>query len=186
MGRDILRALYALFITATSALAEPVKITCQGETVMIPSWNGGTMTLSYDGGSQGTLVVKGPHTDFSVPASSHEYKSPLPPLVIDATSETTAVMPDLKAIDTCALAKMPAKMEPDLYSVFAIPCLEQAPPSAAPVPVKVTARVTFLRNQNTNALEPSVQMTLRYLEKSASPSGAMEIELMPRDCKVIP
>ena len=75
-------ALSVSFLTLSSALADPVKIACEGETITIPGWGSGTMSVTYDGAQAGTLVVKGPHTDFSVPAASHKFESPLPPLVI--------------------------------------------------------------------------------------------------------
>ena len=178
-------AFAALFVSS-SALADTIKIACQGETVTIPGWGSGTMNVTYDGGNQGTLAVKGPHTDFTVPAASHKYDSPLPPLVIDAAGDTKTIMPDLKAVDACATAKMPPKLEPDLYSVFAIPCLEKAPQSAAPVPIKATATLTFMRGADGATLDPMVQMKLTYLDKSASPDGTMAIELMPKECKIVP
>jgi len=179
-------ALSVSFLTLSSALADPVKIACEGETITIPGWGSGTMSVTYDGAQAGTLVVKGPHTDFSVPAASHKFESPLPPLVIDAAGDTKTIMPDLKAIDACAAAKMPAKLEPDLYSTFAIPCLEEAPPSAAPVPVKATAKITFMRGEEMAKAGPLVQMQLTYLDKSSSPTGSFSIDLMPKDCRVIP
>ncbi len=185
MRRSVVTIIFATLAAGSAAAADPMKIACEGETVTIPGWGTGTMNLTYDGGPQGTLTVKGPHTDFAVPAASHTYESPLPPLVIDAAGETKTVMPDLKAIDACAAATMPPKLEPDLYSVFAIPCLEKAPSSAGPVPVKATATITFVRDDGASTSEPMVQLQLTYLDKSTSPTGSFSIDLMPKDCKVV-
>lgn len=186
MGRCTAMALLGLFTCATSAIADPVKIACEGETVTIPGWGAGTMMITYDGASPGTLAVKGAHLDFSVPAAAHKYDSPLPPLTIDGSGATTAILPDLKAVDSCAAGKMKSNSEADTYSVFAMSCMEDAPASAAPVPVKAAINLTFMRSKEGLDKEPLVSMKLTYLEKSSSPAGTLDIDLLPKDCKLVP
>ncbi len=184
MRRFLAIALWCL--AASSALAEPARIECQGETITIPGWDSGTMNVTYDGAANGTLTVKGPHTDFNVPASSHTYEKPDPPVVIDGAGDIKTVMPDLKAIDTCVASRMKSDSEPDLYSMFAMSCMEKGPASVAPVPVHATATVTFLRNDSSGALEPFVSMKLTYLDKLPSQADNLAIEFMTKDCKSIP
>jgi hypothetical protein len=171
---------------AAAALADPVKIACEGETITIPGWGSGTMTLTFDGGSPGTLTVKGPHVEFTVPASSQKFESPLPPLRIDGSGDTKMLLPDLKAVDTCVAGKLPGKYDPDTYAIFATSCLEKIPASATPQSAHASATITFMRGADMQALGPLVQMKLSYLDKSADPTGKLMIELMPKDCKVIP
>jgi hypothetical protein len=186
LRRGLVIALSVLGLAASPAIADPINIACAGETVTIPGWGTGTMTVTYDGNNKGPLAVKGPHTGFSVPASSHKYASPLPPLVVEGKGDTKAIMPDFKTVDACAAGKMTPDLDPDAYSVLAVSCLEKAPASATPVPVNAQVTVTFLKDENSKALEPFVQMKVTYLEKSSSPTGSLAIELMPKDCKVIP
>ena len=175
-----------MMFTAGVALAHSVRIACEGETITIPGWGSGTMNLAFDGGSPGTLGVKGPHVDFKVPASSHEFETPLPPLTIDGNGDTKMLLPDLKAVDNCVAGELPAKYDPDTYGIFATSCLEKIPSSAAPQPVHASATITFMRDPDMQALGPLVQMKLSYLDKSADPTGKLTIDLMPKDCKVIP
>ena len=187
-GKPMRRFLATTFwcLAASSALAEPARIECQGETIIIPGWDTGTMNVTYDGGASGTLTVKGPHTDFNVPASSHTYEKPYPPVVIDGAGDIKAVMPDLKAIDTCVAGRMKSNPDPSLYSMFAISCMEKGPASAAPVPVHATATITFLRNDDSGALEPFVSMKLIYIDKLPSQTDNLSIEFMTKGCKSIP
>lgn len=186
MGRCLAITLSASLLTASSALANTVKIACEGETITIPGWGSGTMNVTYDSGNQGTLVVKGPHTDFTVPAASHKYEKPLPPLVIDGAGDIKTIMPDLKAVDACAAGQMKPNFESDLYSVFAMNCMGKVPASTAPVPVHATVSITFMRNDDSKALEPFVSMKLTYLDKSSSLRGDLPVELLPKDCKMVP
>lgn len=182
--------VYAIFLFAGSpALADPVKIACQGETITIPGWGDGTMYLSYEGsGSNEKLSVKSPHLEFSVPASSHKFDKPLPPLVINAVGDTKSKMPDLKSVEACAAGKLSPdqKGDKDVYFMTALSCMEKAPASADPVPVHASATITFLAGEKANTLDPMVSVKLTYLEKNAAPDGKIDIDLMPKSCNIIP
>lgn len=186
MRRFLAIALSASCLAASSALADTSRMACEGESFMIPGWGGGTMNVTYDGARNGTLTVKGPHTDFSVPATFKTHEKPYPPVIINGEGDIETVMPDLKAVDACAASQTKPDSGPDDYSFYAMNCLEKAPASTAPVPVHATATITYLSNDTTGALEPSVEMKLTYLDKPPSRADNLTLELMPKDCKSIP
>lgn len=185
MKRYFAIALSTSLLVTSSALADTARIACEGETVTIQGWDKGTMNLTYDGAESGTLAVKGPHTDFTVPASSHTHEKPQPPVTIDGEGDIRTVMPDLKAVDACAAGQMKPGSDPDTYSVFAMNCMEAAPAGATPVPVHAAVTVTFLSSDGSEA-DPFVSMRLTYLDKWPSQTGNLTVEFLPKDCKSIP
>ena len=177
-------SLSLMMFTAGVALAHSVRIACEGETITIPGWGSGTMNLAFDGGSPGTLVVKGPHVDFKVPASSHKFESPL------RLSQSTG-----RATRRCC-----CRISRRWTLALPVSCLPNTTPTRtgssrrrawrrylpAPLqPVHASATITFMRDPDMQALGPLVQMKLSYLDKSADPTGKLTIDLMPKDCKVI-
>jgi hypothetical protein len=120
-----------------------------------------------------------------VPATYSKFEKPLPPGVIHGSGDTKGTMPDLKAVDACAAGKNPGN-DADVYWMSALSCMETAPMSAAPVPIKATARITLLLSDDGKSLDPMVEMKITYLDKSASPDGTMVIDFAPKGCKIVP
>lgn len=179
--------------TSFSLQAAPVKVVCEGESFVAPELNTGTMTVTYEGGDSGMLAVKGPHTNFSLKASSIVKKSKIRDMDLTTTrisgsGDTTATVPVRAAVEACIAKEVPPDlaMDADTTAITAQRCLGKLPANATPVPVKAAAVLTLIADSDPKNPLGSVEVTLTYLEKSPTGKDAIKFELLPKDCKVLP
>ncbi len=169
----------SMLSASDSALAESIAISCEKETITVPEWKN-PLSISYEGAENGTLAIKAEHTEFSLPASFRMHAED-GTRMIEAFAETTAVMPDLAALDGCTAAKIPAdlKGDADFYNVTSMSCLGVTAASAAPVRITASVRIGILP-----PADVIVEMKRTYLDASAGPGGVMYVETYPANCKV--
>jgi hypothetical protein len=131
----------------------------------------------------------GPHIQFSVPATLSESTTKTEGQTYSETliyggAEITTVMPELAEVDACVAGKLPPeeRKDADIYLNAALSCFGKAPTSRTPVPVRASVKLGFASGDS----GARVEMTITYAARSASPDGAMSIDLMPRDCRLAP
>ena len=177
------------FCETSIVFAGSIKVACEGESVTIPGWTSGTMNVIYDDSEKGKIAIKGPHTDFSLPATLISMASADPPSnIISASGQTQAVMPDLAAVDSCVASKVSPdqKNDRDVYLITALSCIEGAPPSAGPVPIIASVKLGLMKGEATEPPDTWLEGEITYTDKSAGPDGKLTIPLFPKECKVVP
>jgi len=175
----LLGACLFLAMPPLAAYAESIQLSCERESVTAPGWNG-PLSVSYEGGETGTLVINSDHTQLSL-TGTLETNAEDGAKLISAFQETTAIMPDLAALDSCTAAKVPKDFagDADFYNVTSMSCLETVEAGADPVPIKASVRIGILPPQDV-----IIEITRTYLTASTGPGGVMYIETYPAGCKV--
>lgn len=181
-----------LLASLASASAGQVKIVCAKEDWAHPD-SGGPLTVTYDGGDRGTIVVKGPHADLTLPATTNSRTGTAAGMTISTThiyggAETTTAMPDLAAVEACAVAKIQPGLRTDIdvYILAAQSCVGKMPMGAVPTPVKASVALDLISTGNDPKPEISVAVKRSYLAKSSAPNGRMDIDMLAADCKLVP
>lgn len=179
----------ALLASLASASAGPLKIVCDKENWLHPD-TGGPVTVTYDGGERGTIMVKGPHADLTLAATSSSRTGTVAGMTITTTrisggAEMNTAMPDLAAVEACVAAKVQPSLkgDPDVYIVAAQSCVGKVPMGAVPVPVKASVALDLIATDDPKNPEISVSVKRSYLAKSSAPSGKMDIDMLAGDCK---
>ena len=185
-----LAASAALLAGLASASAGPLKIVCGKANWLHPD-TGGPLTVTYDGGDRGTIMVKGPHADLTLAATSSSRTGTVAGLTMTTThisggAEMNTAMPDLAAMEACIAAKVQPglKTDADVYILAAHSCVGKVPMSAAPVPVRASVALDLIATDDPKNPEISVAVKRSYLAKSSAPSGKMDIDMLAGDCKL--
>lgn len=161
------------------ALAESLSLTCERESVTAAGWSK-PLNIVYEGAESGTVVVTAENTQLSL-AATYKTRAEDGAKVIDAFGETTAIMPDLTALDACTAADVPAdfKDDADFYNVASLSCLGVIKAGSEPVSIDASVRVGILPTSDV-----IVEIKRTYLEPSSGPGGVMYIETYPANCKL--
>ena len=182
--------LFVAFAISPAAAAEPISINCENEDVLAANWKG-PMTVTYDGEASGTLIVKSDHIDLTLPATSKVRTgevdgSPKTATAIEGFGETKSVMPDLAALEACAVKTVQPdfKDDADMVAIARISCLVTTPPSAAPVTVKASVTVGLSPGETAGAPDVIVEIKRTYSETTAAAGKAVSIETFPKNCAI--
>ena len=186
--RAVSLAFVALLVPAgTLARAETLTITCQRADVISPTWNG-PMTMTYTGGAEGTLQVKAPYGEFSVPAklASHAMADGTGGRAIRAIGNTSTTMPDIAALEACIAKQIEPGQEADSgsYDSARDSCLAQVPPTASPIPMTAQIDIGIFPGEPPDKYGLVIEIKRIYLEKTKSPNGHTRIDLFPGACEL--
>lgn len=175
-----------------SANAGPLKIVCDKENWLYPD-SGGPLTVIYDGGDRGTIMVKGPHADLTLPATLNSRTGTAAGITISTIhisggAEIKTAMPDLAAVEACAAAKVQPDLKTDVnvYTVAAQSCVGKVPMGALPTPVRASVALDLITTGGDPKPEISVAVKRSYLARSSAPNGKMDIDMLAADCKLVP
>ena len=178
-------------LAAAPASAAPLMITCENEDIIAVDWKA-PLTVTYDGEATGTLTIQSQHIALSLPARKEVRTGQLdgkPHSVtgIVASADTSAVMPDLAALDACAQSSVQPefKDDADMYDVAILSCLSKTKPGATPVKVAASVSVALIPGDEAGATDVLVEIKRTYLDKSASPGGTASFGTFPRNCAIV-
>jgi hypothetical protein len=171
-------AALAILLVASTASAETIAVSCKGEEFGKPY----ELAFQYEGGDSGTLKVSGSFGEMSLPAAknyreaANDAGDKVSATVIWGAADIPIVVPDKAAIESCIKGKLPPDQVTDSDIVFmTIPsCAAAAPPTAAPIPVKVYAELGILDPK-------TIFLTFKrtYLEPTDLPDGKIVLEPLP-------
>jgi hypothetical protein len=186
INRRLLRSTLATFVVLSlgfggAARAETVNIGCENAGENTPA----KLTLTYEGGASGTLTVKAPFGDMSLPATREEREDTeggekLTATGIRAFGPVTVAMPDKAAIEACVAQKLKpdeAKDE-DIVATVLGSCAQAAAPGK-PVAIKATVEIGVFDPPSAD-----VDVTRTFLEASTIPGGVLKIETFPSNCSI--
>ncbi len=182
-----------LTVITSGVSAEALALTCEQHDVGTPRGAGGgpaDMTLAYDGEDTGTLTVKGPFGEMSLPATKQLKEGSDPSINggkpytvtgIRAAGPATVVMPDKAAIEDCVTGKLSAEdlKDRDIVFLAAMSCVGSAPPSAAAVPITADMEIALIATEPANLEIMAVYMKRTFTEASALPGGTITVESDP-------
>lgn len=174
-----------LVLTGTPACAATLTITCERADVIVAAWNG-PMTLTYTGDAEGTLQVKAPYGEFSIPAklASHAMADGTGGRAIKANGDASSTMPDLAALEACIAKQIEPGQETDAgsYDSARDSCLAQVPPTASPIPMTAQFDIGIFPGEPPAKYGLVIEIKRKYLEKTKSPSGYTRIDSFPGTC----
>ena len=170
-----------VFAGALSAHAGSITVACEPN----PAFNAPAMTLVYQGGAEGTLTIKAPFGEMSLPATmesrqgTDENGAPLSATGIRAAGPATVQMPDKAAIEACVRGKLPPDQlaDSDIVFVTVMSCAKEAPVGAEPIAINASAEI---------ALAPLVYVgvTRTYAEPTDLAVGTIALEAYP-NCSIV-
>lgn len=173
---------------AGSAEAATIRVSCEQEDVMVAGW---TTPLSavYEGDASGTLQVKSPHVDLTLPATRSEKTGPasggyLRTTTITASGETEVIMPDVVALNACIEASLQPEFKgnSDMEAIAAISCLSTVPQSLAPVAISGAVRLGILVPESMGAPDVILEISRSYL--ADAPTSGPTIGNFPKNCVI--
>ena len=166
------------FLAAWPASAETITVNCKGEEFDKPY----ELTLAYEGGDSGTLMVSGSFGEMSLPAAkkhrqaANDAGDKVSATIIWGGADIPVIVPDKAAIEACIKGKLPPDQVTDSDIIFmTIPsCAAAAPPTGQPIPVKVYAELGILDPE-------TIFLTFKrtYLEATDMPDGKIVLEPLP-------
>ncbi len=163
-------------VLASPASAGTVTIPCDAD----PAYNSPAMTFVYDGETEGTLSIKAPFGDVSLPATRQDIQmtdakgQPGPVTAIQGSGRVKLQMPGKTAVEACVKGKLPADQlaDKDFVSLKVMDCLAETPPGADPVEIDAWARI---------ALSPPpdayITFTRTYVEPTDLVIGTIELQV---------
>lgn len=171
-----------LALLSGSAQAEMIKILCEDAGKTAP----GKLSLSYEGGASGTLTVKAPFGEMTLPATKEEREDveegeKLTATGIRAFGPATVTMPDKAAIEACIAQKLKPDeaQDEDIVATVLGSCAQAVASSKGPVAIKATVEIGIYDPPSAD-----VELTRSFLESSTVPGGTVKIETAPANCKV--
>jgi hypothetical protein len=133
-----------LALLSSTAQAEPINILCEDAGEKTPA----KLTLTYEGDSSGTLTVKAPFGEMSLPATKEQREDvedgeKLTATGIRAFGPATVTMPDKAAIEACVKGKLKPDeaQDEDIVATVLGSCAQAALPSKEPIAVKATVAI---------------------------------------------
>jgi hypothetical protein len=166
---------------ATIARAGTTTLQCEAN----PALNAPEMTIVYEGETQGTLTIKAPFGEMSLPATmesrqgTDETGQPLSAHGIRAAGPATVQMPDKAAIEACVRGKLPPDQlaDSDIVFVTVMSCAKEVPVGAEPIAINASAEI---------ALAPLVYVgvTRTYAEPTDLAVGTIALEAYP-NCSIV-
>lgn len=163
-------------ILVVPASAETVTIACDAD----PAFNSPAMTFVYDGEAKGTLSIKAPFGEMSLPANKQDHQmtdakgQPGPVTAIQGSARVKLHMPDKTAVEACVKGKLPPDQLADKDIVFlkVMSCVAETPPSVEPVEIDASAVI---------ALSPPpdayITFTRTYVEPTDLVIGKIEVQV---------
>lgn len=176
--------LLAMSSGATVAAAEKISIRCEKADVINAAWSS-PMTVAYEGEEAGTLTVKAPHGELTLPATlKRQSAAGQEAQVIEGFGMTETTMPDLARLESCITTKVAPGEEAnaDSYDQALIECLAGTPASPAPVSVKGHVKVGLLPGDTPGNLSVIVEVRRTYDAKTRSPRGSTTVDSFPANC----
>jgi len=181
--RILTACLLFISVFARPAMAETIKVACQGKEFDKPY----SLEIVYDG-TDSTLRLAGSYGDMSLPAGKNvregtdEDGNKITATNIWGSGEVMLVMPDEAAIEACVRQKLTPDQAADSDIVFAtiFPCAASAPATAEPVPVKASVQISIFE-------PPSAMVDVKrtYAKGTTLPGGTITLEpLPPPSCTV--
>ena len=131
---------------STAVAAGTITINCDAD----PAYNSPPMTFVYDGEAEGTLSIKGPFGEISLPASKQDLDmtnalGQQGVTSISGSAHVKAQMPDKAAVEACVKGKLPPDQlaDKDIVSLNVMSCLAETPLGAAPAEIDTMARIAL-------------------------------------------
>lgn len=138
-SKTLLLAFFSLSFAALSH-AETLTINCEDKSFGKTS----DLTLVYDGGSSGTLKIKGSFGEMALPASKEirADESGTEVTGIRATGPANVLMPEKAAIEACVNGKL---KDEDIVYMAISSCAASAPIGKEPIPIKGYAEIAVMQ-----------------------------------------
>jgi hypothetical protein len=162
--------------------AETLTVTCEDAGEKAPA----ALTLGYEGGASGTLTVKAPFGEMSLPATKEQREDGeggknLAATGIRAFGPASVIMPDKAAIEACVAQKLKLDeaQDEDIVATVLGSCAEAAAPSKEPIAIKATVETGIYDPPSAD-----VELTRTFLEASTVAGGSLKIETTPANCNV--
>ena len=170
-------ALLGAALACAPAKAQGLVLKCEERIV-------GTvhpMTMTYEGGSSGTLKVTGSFGEMTLPATREEREGDVDGTEVKATGirafgAASVLMPDSAALDACIASRREpgAQPDPDIDALSVLGCSEKLPNGPTPVPINATVEISVIE-------PPIAHVFLKraYLEKSSTMGEPITLESVP-------
>jgi hypothetical protein len=180
--RILTACLFFVSVFAGPAIAETIKVACQGKEFDKPY----SLEIVYDG-TDSTLKLAGSYGDMSLPAGKSVREgtdgdgNKITVINIWGSGDVTLVMPDEAAIEACVRQKLTPEQAADSDIVFStiFPCAASAPATAEPVPVKASVQISIF------APDALVNIKRTYAKGTTLLGGTITLEpLPPPSCTV--
>jgi hypothetical protein len=177
-----LSALALLSLVSLTACAGAEAETLTFKCTEQVGGNQSDMTITYEGAEQGTLTVKSASGDMSLPATKetregkNDAGETYSVIGIRGSGETTSLMPDKAAIESCVKGKLPPDQlaDADIAYSTALGCATDTPLGKEPIKINGYVEIALLE-------PPSAQVfiTKTFLEPSSLPDGKLKIDSLP-------
>ncbi len=175
-NRFVFWSAFSLALGACSATAETLTLECKG-TEYDKDY---AFTLTYEGGTSGTIHADGHFGKFDLTATREERtgddgSGTVRHVVgIRGWGAAVAVMPDKAAMEACLKAKLPPEQlaDPDMVYMSANGCAAQVPTAPA-VPIVTNLEIAILDDA-----DPFVTFQRTYAEPSIG-GGKLSLDYMP-------
>jgi hypothetical protein len=159
---------------ASPAVAGTITINCDAD----PAYNSPPMTFVYDGEAEGTLSIKGPFGEISLPASKQDLdmknaQGQQGVTSISGSARVKVQMPDGAAVEACVKGKQPPDQlaDKDIVSLNVMSCLAETPPGAAPAEIDAMARIAL-----SPAPDAYITFNRTYVEPTDLVTGQIALE----------
>lgn len=181
-------AVVALVLAGGPVAAETIAVSCEQGDVIVAAWRG-PMTIIYEGDEAGTLTLKGPYGDLSLPATRKMQAadgSQEPTRLIEGFGTTTATMPDLAQLEACVARTIAPGEEGDgdSYDVAQMGCFAATPPGNEPVQIIGHVKLGIFPGEPPEQHGLVIEVKRTYSEKTKSPSGRTDINSFPAKCSL--
>lgn len=180
--------LAVLALASCPATAATLTLTCERSDVIVSAWNG-PMTITYTGEADGTLQLKAPYGELTMPAKlvSHAMADGTGGRAIKAYADSSMTMPDLPTLEACVAKQIEPGQEADadMYDTARDACLAQVPLTPSPIPMTAQIDVGIFPGEPPAKYGLVIEVKRTYLEKTKSPSGKTRIDSFPAKCELV-
>lgn len=180
---------FLVMLAGEAAHASTVSVSCEKADMISSAWSG-PMTIVYEGDASGTLKLKGPYGELTLPATSERRQaatgSAQEAQLIEGFGTTQTTMPDLALLEACIATKVAPGEEgsADSYDFAVTQCLASTPPAKDPVAVTAQVKLGIFPGEPPEEYGLVVEVKRTYDQKTKSPRGSTSIDSFPAKCTI--